>query len=334
MLIWVNRGIVEMETIILAVLMAFVFALGSGRVIIPILKRLKAGQQIREDGPKTHLAKAGTPTMGGIMILLSVIVVAVIFVKKGSVYLWLALIGATAYGLIGLLDDLIIVLKHRSLGLRPWQKIFMQLLFAILISVYAYRDPNIGSVLYVPIVGIYIDLGIWYIPFCIFFLLSVTNCVNLADGLDGLAGGVTIINSATFALIFIAVFPTAIWSGDMALFSSALTGGVLGFLRYNMYPAQVIMGDLGAFFLGGALAMVAVISRMELLIPVMGLMFVLSGLSCILQVGSYKLRKKRIFKMAPLHHHFELSGVPETRIVSAYMIVTVVTCLLTMLLIK
>ncbi len=323
-----------METIIWAVLVAFVFALGSGRVIIPILKKLKAGQQIREDGPKTHLAKAGTPTMGGLIVMLSVLAVLLIFSKQMGVYVWVALIGATAFGLIGFLDDLIIVLKHRSLGLRPWQKIFLQLFFSILIAVYAYNEPTIGSSLYVPIVGTYVDLGFWYIPFCVFFLLSVTNCVNLTDGLDALAGGVTMINTAAFTLIFLGALSMKVWGRDMLLFSAALTGGILGFLHYNVYPAKVIMGDLGAFFLGGGLAMIAVISRLELLIPLTGIMLVVSGLSCILQVGSYKLRKKRIFKMAPLHHHFELLGVPETKIVSIYIIITAVACLLALLLIR
>ena len=320
-----------MQTLILVILISFVTALGAGHFLIPVLRRLKAGPQIREDGPKSHLSKAGTPTMGGIFITLGVLAVAIIFLREESRYLWFAMIGALAYGLIGLIDDLIIVLKHRSLGLRPWQKLAMQFLFAVLIAIFAYKDPAIGSKLFVPIANVEWDLGIWYIPFTVFVIMALTNSVNLTDGLDGLAGGVTLINTATYCLIFLGLLAANVWAKDMMIFAGAVTGGILGFLRYNTYPAKVFMGDTGAFFLGGAVVMMAIISRLQILIPVMGLMYVASSVSCILQVGSYKLRnKKRIFLMAPLHHHFEMKGVHETKIVSVYMIITAVTCLLTL----
>ena len=322
-----------MHTLIIAILVAFIVALAAGHFLIPVLRRLKAGQQIRDDGPKAHLSKAGTPTMGGVFITLGVLAVCILFAGLGESgeYLWVALIGALAYGLIGLIDDLIIVLKHRSLGLRPWQKLAMQVVFAVLIAVYAYQDTSIGSSLYVPIANTYWDLGIWYIPFTVFVIMALTNSVNLTDGLDGLAGGVTIINSAAYTVIFFALAGKMVWGEDMMIFAAALTGGILGFLRYNSYPAKVFMGDTGAFFLGGALCMMAIVSRLQLLIPIMGLMYVLSSLSCIIQVLSFKLRGKRVFKMAPLHHHFELKGVHETKIVSTYMIITAVLCLLTLL---
>jgi len=320
-----------MHTLIVSILISFITALGIGHFLIPLLRRLKAGQQIRDDGPQTHLSKAGTPTMGGIFITLGVLAVAVIYLNETGRYFWAAVIGAMAYGLIGLIDDLIIVLKRRSLGLRPRQKLAMQFVFAVLIAAYAYNDAAIGSRLFVPIANVEWDLGIWYIPFTVFVILSLTNCVNLTDGLDGLAGGVTLINSAAYTLIFFGLLASQAWAQDMVLFAAAVTGGILGFLRYNAYPAKVFMGDTGAFFLGGALAMMAVISRLQILVPVMGLMYVLSGASCILQVGSYKLRKKRIFRMAPLHHHFEMKGIHETKIVSVYMIITAALCLLSLL---
>lgn len=321
-----------MNTLILSILIAFVVAILIGKLMIPFLRRLKFGQHERTDGPKSHLVKEGTPTMGGIFIVLGVAAAMLVFFGEISVYGWVALLGALAYCLIGFIDDLIIVLKKRNLGLRPKQKLVAQFIFAVLIAVWAYNDPQIGSRLYIPFADTYWDLGIFYIPFTIFVIMAVTNCVNLTDGLDGLAGGVTLVNMGTYTILFFAMGAAYLWAKDLMIFSAAMTGGILGFLRYNSYPAKVFMGDTGAFFLGGGIAMIAIISRLQLLIPIMGLMYVLSGLSCVLQVASYKLRnKKRIFKMAPLHHHFELSGVHETKIVSTYMIVTLVLCLLTLL---
>lgn len=321
-----------METQIWCILIAFVAALGLGKIGIPLLRRLKAGQQIRSDGPSAHLSKAGTPTMGGIFIALGMLAALIIFSGKISSYAWFAIIGAAAYGLIGLIDDLIIVLKKRSLGLKPYQKLVMQFVFALLIALYAYKSPEIGSTLYVPFLDIQWDLGIWYIPFTMFVIMALTNSVNLTDGLDGLAGGVTLVNAATFTLIFGGLIGSFVWAEDMAIFAAALTGGILGFLRYNTYPAKVFMGDTGAFFLGGAVVMMAIVSRLQILIPFMGLMYVVSSLSCIIQVGYFKLTKgKRVFKMAPIHHHFELKGMHETKIVVMYMLVTTVTCLLTLI---
>lgn len=321
-----------MNTLILSILIGFIVALLIGKLSIPFLRRLKFGQHERTDGPQSHLVKEGTPTMGGIFIVAGVVAAMAAFMGEISIYGWVALLGALAYCLIGFIDDLIIVLKKRNLGLKPKQKLVAQFIFAVLIAIWAYQDPQIGSKLYIPFADVYWDLGIFYLPFTVFVIMAVTNCVNLTDGLDGLAGGVTMVNAATYTILFFIMGATYIWAKDMMIFAAALTGGILGFLRYNSYPAKVFMGDTGAFFLGGGIAMLAIISRLQLLIPVMGLMYVLSGLSCVLQVASYKLRnKKRIFKMAPLHHHFELSGIHETKIVSTYMIVTFALCLLTLL---
>ena len=321
-----------MQTLILSILLSFLVSLGLGHIAIPLLHRLKFGQPIREDGPKTHLKKSGTPTMGGIFMALAMIVVALIFIGECGSYLWAAVLGSIAFSIIGLIDDMKKVLEHNSKGLRAWQKIVLQLFFGMLVAIYAYYNPQIGSELYIPFWGQTLDLGIWYIPFCVIFMIALTNSVNLTDGLDGLAGSVTVVDAAAFALIFLAA-EASVLQKDAMIFAGILVGAVMGFLRYNTYPARVMMGDVGSFLLGGALSMLAIFSKLQLMIPIMGVMFMLSSISCILQVGSYKLRKKRIFKMAPLHHHFELLGVHETKIVSVYTLITVAACLLAMLLI-
>ena len=321
-----------MQTLILAILLSFLVSLGLGHIAIPLLHRLKFGQPIREDGPKTHLKKSGTPTMGGIFMALAMIVVALIFIGECGSYLWAAVLGSIAFSIIGLIDDMKKVLEHNSKGLRAWQKIVLQLFFGMLVAIYAYCNPQIGSELYIPFWGQTLDLGIWYIPFCVIFMIALTNSVNLTDGLDGLAGSVTVVDAAAFALIFLAA-EASVLQKDAMIFAGILVGAVMGFLRYNTYPARVMMGDVGSFLLGGALSMLAIFSKLQLMVPIMGVMFMLSSISCILQVGSYKLRKKRIFKMAPLHHHFELLGVHETKIVSVYTLITVAACLLAMLLI-
>ena len=318
-----------MQTLILAILLSFLVSLGLGHIAIPLLHRLKFGQPIREDGPKTHLKKSGTPTMGGIFMALAMIVVALIFIGECGSYLWAAVLGSIAFSIIGLIDDMKKVLEHNSKGLRAWQKIVLQLFFGMLVAIYAYYNPQIGSELYIPFWGQTLDLGIWYIPFCVIFMIALTNSVNLTDGLDGLAGSVTVVDAAAFALIFLAA-EASVLQKDAMIFAGILVGAVMGFLCYNTYPARVMMGDVGSFLLGGALSMLAIFSKLQLMVPIMGVMFMLSSISCILQVGSYKLRKKRIFKMAPLHHHFELLGVHETKIVSVYTLITVAACLLAM----
>ena len=318
---------------LLTILVSFAAALALGHFVIPLLHRLKFGQPIRDDGPQSHLVKSGTPTMGGIFIALAMIVTALIFMDAVSVHLWAAIIGSVAFSIIGLIDDLKKVLEKNSKGLRAWQKIVLQLFFGTLKAVYAYCTPEIGSELYIPVWGQCIDLGIWYIPFNVIFMIALTNSVNLTDGLDGLAGSVTCVDAAAFVIIFMLMGANTELGKDGMLFAGMLLGAVMGYLRYNTYPAKVMMGDVGSFLLGGALSMLAMYSKLQLLIPLMGLMFMLSSISCILQVGSFKLRGKRIFKMAPLHHHYELKGVHETKIVSVYTLITVAACLLSILLI-
>ncbi len=325
-----------MDIIIYSVLTAFFVALAAGYVGVPLLKRLKFGQQIRDDGPQTHLSKAGTPTMGGIIILVGLFAASLIFARGSYDYMWFALGVTLGFGLIGLMDDLIIVLKKRSLGLKAYQKIIGQLGIALIVAFFAYNTPSIGSKLIVPFFGVEWDLGVWYIPFTVIVVVLIVNSVNLTDGLDGLASGVVLINTATFALIFFGMYELYIASGqtlaaagtsNMMIFSAAVTGACLGFLRFNTYPAKVFMGDTGSLALGGAVAVIGVVSRLQLLMIITGFMVLMSAISVILQVGSYKTRKKRIFKMAPLHHHFELKGIPETRIVAFYYMITIILCL-------
>ncbi len=326
------------DTLIYSILLSFGVSLLLGPLAIPLLKRLKFGQMVRDDGPQTHLSKAGTPTMGGVIILLAAVLTCLVLFSGPVEYLLLAVLIMLGYGLVGFLDDFIKVLRRRSMGLRAYQKIIGQLGLAVVVALFAYNDPNIGSKLIVPFAGVEWDLGVWYVPFTVFAVLGVVNGVNLTDGLDGLASGVTLLNALTFGLLYIVFIGNAAGRTlyadnlkNMLVFAGAVTGACLGFLRYNTYPARVFMGDTGALALGGALAVMAIMVRMTLIIPLIGLMFVLSVVSVVLQVGSYKLRKKRVFKMAPLHHHFELKGNPETKVVAIYMIVTAITCLIALL---
>jgi phospho-N-acetylmuramoyl-pentapeptide-transferase len=333
----------QYQYLIFSVITSFVIALAAGYVLIPMLKRLKFGQQVRDDGPQTHLSKAGTPTMGGLIMLIALIITTFIFARGSYQYVVFLLAVTVGFALIGFVDDLIIVVRKRSLGLKAYQKLIGQFGIALIVALYAYFDPDIGSKLYVPVFNVYWDLGIWFIPVTVIVLVGWVNGVNLTDGLDGLASGVTLINAAAFSLIFLGMSMAAMTSGqtlhgmnltNAMIFSAALAGSCLGFLRYNSYPARVFMGDTGSFTLGAALALMAIVSRLQLLLPIMGLMFLLTIVSVILQVGSYKLRKKRIFKMAPLHHHFELSGVAETKIVAVYMIITTILSLMCILVIN
>ena len=330
-----------METIVLFSLLAMLVAFGVaallGPIVIPMLHRLKFGQQVRDDGPKTHLKKQNTPTMGGVMILIAIIAATLIFSNKSySLTVW-ALLFTVLFGLVGFLDDFIKIVKKRSLGLRAWQKIAAQFVLSLGFAIALYFHPAVGSTIWLT----KLDLGIFFIPYAMFVIIAAVNSVNLIDGLDGLPSSVTSMYSlATGALIilYVLTFPqesltpegavlasnTLDGLSGLAAFAFAVAGGCMGFLVHNTYPAKVFMGDLGAFTLGGAVAAMALLSRTSLLMPVMGILYVATSVSVILQVGSYKLRKKRIFRMAPLHHHFELGGTPETKIVSMYTVVTAI----------
>ncbi|HOQ08732.1 MAG TPA: phospho-N-acetylmuramoyl-pentapeptide-transferase [Syntrophomonadaceae bacterium] len=301
------QGIVT--TTLLALLIAGLITLLMGPVLIPFLTRLKVGQNIREDGPQRHLKKAGTPTMGGIMIVTAVM--AATFIMAGnSGEAIAAVVIMLAFGAVGFWDDYIKVVLKRSLGLRAREKLGLQLLiglaFALLLLYYFQR----GTYVVVPFSGYEWDLGLAYIPFLILVLMATTNTVNLTDGLDGLASGVTFFVALAFALVCLMTSHY-----QLTVFCGALAGGCLGFLFFNRHPARVFMGDTGSMALGGAVAAVAAFTHSELFLLLLGGVYVLEGLSVILQVISFQTTGRRILLMAPLHHHFELKGWPEKKVV-------------------
>lgn len=305
-----------------AILIAFVINIALCPIIIPYLRRLKFGQNVRDDGPKSHLVKSGTPTMGGVMILLSFLVASLLFIKgnkDGAMVLFMTM----GYGLIGFLDDYIKVVKKRSLGLRAYQKIILQVIVTGIFAYYILRCTNIGTEVYLPFMnGATWNVGVLYIPFLFIVMVGTVNSVNLTDGLDGLASGVTVLVSVFF--MFVA---WALGSGVTPICGAAV-GSLMGFLLFNSHPAKVFMGDTGSLALGGFIASVALLLRMPLVLVIVGLVYVCESLSVIIQVGYFKLTHgKRIFKMAPLHHHFELSGYSETKVVTLFYITTAILCL-------
>lgn len=284
-------------------------------VFIPLLKRMKFGQSIREEGPQSHLKKTGTPTMGGLVFLISIIVTVLLvaaFNGELTTPVVILLIVLFGYGLIGFLDDFIKVVLKRNLGLTSLQKLLAQIVIAVL-SFFLLRSNGFDTALGIPFTDVSIELGWVYVLFIVFWLVGFSNAVNLTDGLDGLVAGTASIAFAAFGILAIVQQETGI-----ALFTFAVAGGLIGFLVFNKYPAKVFMGDTGSLALGGALAMVSILLKQELLLLLIGLVFVIETASVILQVGSFKLRKKRIFKMSPIHHHFELSGWSEWKVVTVF----------------
>jgi len=305
----------SIETTITILAVSFIISVILGPIFIPILRRLKFGQSIRTEGPKSHMKKAGTPTMGGVIFLISIIATTIIAGKifnlftTQSVVLLLVLVG---FGVIGLLDDSIKIVLKRNLGLTSLQKLIGQ----IVISILAFLLLRLGAFdtsISIPFTEWSIDLGILYVAFLIFWLVGFSNAVNLTDGLDGLVAVTASIAFSAFGVI--ALFNE---QADVAVFTFAVTGALLGFLIFNANPAKVFMGDTGSLALGGALGLVSIIVKEELLLLVVGLVFVIETLSVILQVISFKTRGKRIFKMAPIHHHFELSGWSERKVVGVF----------------
>jgi len=284
-------------------------------VFIPLLKRMKFGQSIREEGPESHLKKTGTPTMGGLVFLISIIVTVILvaaFNGELSTQVVILLIVLFGYGLIGFLDDFIKVVLKRNLGLTSLQKLLAQIVIAVL-SFFLLSANGFDTALGIPFTDASIELGWVYVLFIVFWLVGFSNAVNLTDGLDGLVAGTASIAFAAFGILAIVQQETGI-----ALFTFTVAGGLIGFLIFNKYPAKVFMGDTGSLALGGALAMVSILLKQELLLLLIGLVFVIETASVILQVGSFKLRKKRIFKMSPIHHHFELSGWSEWKVVTVF----------------
>ncbi len=309
--------------IIRVIIVSFLIALFLGPVVIPVLKRLKVGQSIREEGPKSHFAKSGTPTMGGIIIIIAILI-AIITSGFFEAEVWAVIFFILGFGAIGFIDDYIKVVLKRNLGLKAYQKIIGQLFFSLLLAWYGSKYSAMGTTLMIPFANIHIDLGVLYIPFITFFAVGMVNAVNLTDGLDGLNSGVTLIVMAAFSLIANSLIEeNQIYEG-ISLVSAAVTGACLGFLKHNANPAKVFMGDTGSLALGGAIASVAVLSNTVLFIPIIGGIYFAEALSVIIQVLHYKRTKRRIFKMAPLHHHFEMCGWKETKVVGVFWIVTVI----------
>lgn len=307
---------------------AFAISLGTcliiGPVLIPALRRLKFGQSVRSDGPQSHLQKQGTPTMGGVMFFFSMIL-GTVFLAGSSSVAWFMLVCALGFGFIGFIDDYIKIVKKRSLGLTAKQKLLAQLVFSIALA-FAADYIGISTAVTIPLLGWNIELSVGYAFFVVFLLVGTTNAVNLTDGLDGLASGVTLIVALGYVLI-------GYMSGNMSVmvFAAVLMGSCLGFLVFNHHPAKVFMGDTGSLALGGAVAALAIVTKTELLLPLIGIIYVAETMSDIIQVSVYKKKKVRVFKMAPLHHHFELCGWSEWKVVRVFWAVTAAAVLLTLL---
>lgn len=307
--------------IIMPIIISFVLSAGLGPFMIPLLRKFKIGQTVREDGPGTHLKKSGTPTMGGILILISVTLTTLIYVRDYPEILPVFFL-TLGFGLIGFLDDFIKVVLRRSMGLKPWQKMLLQLVVTGAFAWYLTESGGLPA-LKIPFwEGYYIDLGVWNLPALFLIVVGCANGTNFTDGLDGLVSSVTVLVATFFTV-------TAIGTGaGIFPITCAVTGALLGFLLFNVHPASVFMGDTGSLALGGFVAGCAYMMQLPLYLPIIGFVYVAEVLSVILQVVYYKISGgKRIFKMAPLHHHFELCGWNEAKIVAIFSIVTALLCM-------
>ncbi len=304
--------------LILAVAIGFLVSLALGPLMIPLFRRMKLGQTIRQAGPQSHMKKQGTPTMGGVLFLLP-LVLAVPFLDGGSIEAWSLVFLIVGYGAIGFADDYAKIYHQRSLGLRAREKLLMQIVVAI---IFVWTIEHFGSAQQAWVLPFGLKPwtpGIWYGPIAVLAILGAGNAVNITDGLDGLAGGASAIAIAFFAYL-------GVTTGNVALsvVTLVLIGGLVAFLRVNLHPASIFMGDTGSLALGSALAGAALVSHTVLLLPVVGVLFVVETLSVIMQVISFKLTGRRIFKMSPLHHHFELTGWTEERVVTVFWVVAMV----------
>ena len=299
-------------------IIAFLIVVKLGPIFIPMLAKFKFGQTVRDDGPQTHLQKNGTPTMGGVIMIIAILITGLTRAKIDKDLL-VGLICITGFGFVGFLDDFIKIKMKRSLGLKAYQKIILQFALALFVAYYQYSASPSATQIMVPFTDYVINLGPLYVPIMMFIIIGTVNAVNLTDGLDGLASGVTLVVSAFFMIL-----ATAVGNSDVAILAAATGGACLGFLGFNSYPAKVFMGDTGSMALGGAVVSFAVLTNSVLLIPIVGGIYFAEAISVIIQVLSFKLTGKRVFKMAPIHHHFEQCGWPETRVVFIFWITTVV----------
>ncbi|SET30356.1 Phospho-N-acetylmuramoyl-pentapeptide-transferase [Oceanobacillus limi] len=310
--------------LLLTIAISFLITVLLSPIFIPFLRRLKFGQSIREEGPKSHKKKTGTPTMGGIMIVISVIITSVIVVNKSNATsigyeLYLLLFVLVGYGLLGFLDDFIKVAMKRNLGLTSKQKMLGQIVIA-LVFYFILRDQGFPTYIQIPGTNIQWELGWFYALLIIFMLVGASNAVNLTDGLDGLLAGTAAIAFGAFGVLAWYGFP----QNEVAIFSLAVVGALLGFLVFNAHPAKVFMGDTGSLALGGAIAAIAILTKMEILLVIIGGVFVIETLSVIIQVISFKTTGKRVFKMSPLHHHYELLGWSEWRVVTTFWLIGII----------
>ncbi len=332
---------------ILALLTALLLSLWVGPKVIRRLQILKFGQEVRNDGPESHLSKKGTPTMGGIMILFAIGVSTLLWANLTNPYIWFSLLVLFGYGAVGFIDDYRKITRKNTDGLiARWKYFWLSAIALVAVfGMYAVGKDTDATRLVVPFFKeIMPQLGLFYIILAYFVIVGTSNAVNLTDGLDGLAIMPTVFVAGAFALIAWATgnvewskylyIPYIKYTSELVVFCTAIVGAGLGFLWFNTYPAQVFMGDVGSLALGGALGVVAVLVRQEFLLVIMGGVFVMETLSVILQVGSYKLRKQRIFRMAPIHHHFELKGWPEPRVIIRFWIISLMLVLLGLVTLK
>ncbi|MDE6994768.1 MAG: phospho-N-acetylmuramoyl-pentapeptide-transferase [Lachnospiraceae bacterium] len=314
------------NTILMSVMAAFAISVVLGPVVIPFLRRLKVGQTVRDEGPQSHLKKNGTPTMGGILILISVVLTSVFFVRDYP-KIMPVLFSTLGFGLIGFLDDYIKVVLKRSLGLRVWQKFLLQILVAGVFAFYLLHYTDVSLAMKVPFMEAqYLDFGLMNIPILFFVVIGTVNGTNFTDGLDGLASSVTVLVATFFSVVAIGT------ESGIEPVTCAVVGALLGFLLFNVYPASVFMGDTGSLALGGFVAAAAYMMQMPLFIVIVGFIYMVEVLSDIIQVSYFKKTGgKRFFKMAPIHHHFELCGWSETRVVAVFSIVTALLCLVALM---
>jgi phospho-N-acetylmuramoyl-pentapeptide-transferase len=330
---------------------ALAIGLFLGPWMIRRLREFQIGQVVRQDGPSTHRTKAGTPTMGGLLILTSAIVPTLLWANLSNAFIWIAVVATSAFGAVGFADDYLKIVRRSHHGLRPrykmaWQVVIALLVGAIVIWLANATPPLYNTRLVVPFFKNAIwDLGWFYVAFAVLVLVGATNAVNLTDGLDGLAISVFAVAAATFTALayvsghrefaeYLQLIRFSPLTGELTVFCGALVGASLGFLWWNSYPAEIFMGDVGSLGLGGALGTVAILIKQEFLLVFAGGVFVLEALSVILQVGSFKLRGKRVFKMAPLHHHFELIGWSEPKVIARFIILAIIFALFTLTTLK
>ncbi len=309
-------------TVLLPVLIAFGISVVLSPIMIPFLKKLKFGQFVRDDGPESHLKKSGTPTMGGLIILCSIVITALFYVKSNPMILPVLFV-TLGFGLVGFLDDYIKVVMKRSMGLRAWQKMAGQFVITAVFAYYLANYTDLGTAVLVPFAkGYELDLGFWFYPFLFFVVIGTVNGTNFTDGLDGLLSSITVLTATFFTVVAIGM------ESGLHPITCAAVGALLGFLVFNVYPAKVFMGDTGSLALGGLIAATAIMLKMPIYIVIVGFIYLFEVISVMIQVVWFKKTGKRVFKMAPIHHHFELCGWPETKVVAIFSIVTAILCLI------